>query len=164
MSVRRFGARSIEIRSLPSPANDARSDLAATIAQIRRLSVHQLPVTSLYAGILGLLLVALSMRVIIARRQLRINLGTSGNELMERWVRAQANLTEYAPMAIILLGLLEVSGSPKPVLHGLGMLLVGGRVLHAWAFSFTRANPFGRVGGMALTLTAIGAAAILNLI
>ncbi len=120
-------------------------------------------ITPFYAGILGLLLVLLSARVILARRGLSISLGTGGDLALERRIRAQGNLAEYGPIGLILIGLLELEGSSEIILHALGILLIGGRLLHGWTLSFTDGNSFGRTGGMALTLTAIGFASLLNL-
>ena len=68
-------------------------------------------VTALYAGILGLWLVLLSTRVILARRSEKVSLGHGGNVSLERRMRAQGNLAEYAPMALILIGALELAGT-----------------------------------------------------
>jgi uncharacterized protein len=118
-------------------------------------------ITSLYASLIALLLLILSARVILFRRNANINLGHGDNVTMERCIRAQANLTEYAPIALILLALLEASDWPIALLHGLGILLVFGRTLHGWALSFTSSNSFARVSGMAMTLIMVGISAIL---
>jgi len=117
-----------------------------------------MPVTMLYAGLLGALLVVLSARVIMTRRRDSVNLGHDGNPTLARRVRAQGNLIEYAPMILIMLGALEFSGLPAPVLHGLGLTLLAGRLLHGWALSFTTGSSFARVTGIALTLTVLGIA------
>ena len=121
-------------------------------------------ITPIYAGLLGLLLVVLSARVILMRRQQKISLGHAENTALERRIRAHGNFAEYAPMALILIGLLELSGFGAAGLHLLGIALVCGRLLHGWAFSFTDGNMVGRVGGMIITLTVIGLAALLNLL
>lgn len=120
-------------------------------------------VTPLYAGLLALLLVVLSVRVIAVRRSERVNLGHAGRPELERRIRAQANLAEYAPLALLLIAILELSGFPPIVLHGLGTALLAGRLLHGWALSLTDGAPWARVGGMALTFTALGLGAALNL-
>ena len=56
-----------------------------------------LPVTALYAGLMALLLLVLSIRVSQTRGKLGISLGGGGDAVMERRIRAQANLIEYAP-------------------------------------------------------------------
>ncbi len=93
-------------------------------------------ITPFYAAILGLFLVLLSARVILARRSLSISLGTSGDQALERRIRAQGNLAEYGPIGLILIGLLEMKGSSDILLHALGILLIGGRLLHGWTLSF----------------------------
>lgn len=121
-------------------------------------------VTPFYAGILGLWLVLLSTRVLLLRRSARVSLGHSGNAELERRIRAQGNLAEYAPMGLILIGLLELSGLPHLLIHILCVSLVVGRLIHGWSLSFTAANSTGRVAGMILTLSSIVIAAILNVI
>ena len=120
-------------------------------------------ITAFYAAILGLWLVTLSARVIVFRRSEKVSLGHGGHATLERRMRAQGNLTEYAPLALILIGTLELADFSDLVIHLLGILLVVGRLLHGWALSFTPGNSIGRTGGMVLTLTVIGAAAVLNI-
>ncbi len=67
-------------------------------------------VTALYAALLALLLVYLSARVIGRRRALRIGMGEGDDPLLARWIRAQANLAEYAPLGLLLLLILELGG------------------------------------------------------
>lgn len=123
-----------------------------------------LPVTSLYAALLGGLLILLSVRVIGMRRQYRVALGTP-HRLVERAVRAQGNFAEYVPMALLLLGLQEGMGQPAWALHALGTALVAGRVLHAWGISREPEVMRFRVAGMGLTFAVLGvsAAALLGL-
>ena len=90
-----------------------------------------LPITALYAGLLALLLVALSFRVIALRRAQRISLG-GGDARLEQRIRSQANFCEYVPLALLLLGLLEAGDLAPWVLHGLGMALLVGRLAHPW--------------------------------
>ncbi|WP_416897527.1 MAG: MAPEG family protein [Minwuia sp.] len=116
-----------------------------------------MPVTMLYAGLIGLLLLVLSVRVIALRRGPDgPSLGDGGNPDMARRIRAQGNLVEYAPIGLILLGLLEMNGQPVWAIHVLGIALVLGRVMHGWALSQPKGSVAGRVGGMVLTLSTIG--------
>lgn len=118
-------------------------------------------VTPFYAGLLGLLYLLLAANVIRTRRAAGVNLGSGGDELLERRIRAHGNFAEYAPMGLVLIGVLELAGaSPPMVLHGLGIALVAGRVLHGWALSSLTKRPVARVGGMIMTLTVIASAAI----
>jgi hypothetical protein len=116
------------------------------------------PVSFLYAGVLGLLLVALSAQVVLARRRFRVGLGTGTEEGMQQAVRVQANFVEYVPLAVLLLVLAEVTGLPGPAVHAAGLLLVASRVLHAVGLSRSPGRSFGRFYGTAgtwLTLVAL---------
>ena len=109
------------------------------------------PASFLYAGLLGLLLIALSARVSILRRRLNVGLGTGTNDVMLQAVRAQANFTEYVPLAVLLLVLSEISGLPSAAVHGAGILLLASRVLHARGLAQSSGVTFGRFYGTAGT-------------
>ena len=117
-----------------------------------------------YAAALALLFVFLSVRVIGARRSGSVAIGVAGNPDLERRARVQANFAEYAPLALLLLAMAELRGSPVWALHALCILLVIGRVSHAWGVSHTPENFRFRVGGMAATFTALLGAAALDVL
>ena len=119
-----------------------------------------LTVTALYAGILALLLVSLSARVILYRRANRVGLGDAGDRVLLRRVRAQANCAEYAPIGLLLLGIAELNGAPVIALHVLGLMLVTGRLLHAVGFGREPETMSLRVAGMGITLTMLIVTAI----
>jgi len=120
-------------------------------------------VTPLYAGLIALLFVYLSLRVITVRRSDKISLGDGGKSDMAYRIRTQANLAEYAPLALILLAMAEWQGAPGWVVHLLGLSLLTGRILHAWGLSQTPQNLRARVFGMMLTLMMITFTAIANI-
>jgi len=124
-----------------------------------------LPATSLYAALLAALCLVLSIRVVGQRRRYRVVLGTP-HRLVERAVRAHGNFAEYAPLALVLLGLLEGMGLPAPGVHALGTAFLAGRLAHAWGISREPEMLRWRVLGMALTFTVLGtgAAALLGLV
>jgi uncharacterized membrane protein YecN with MAPEG domain len=109
------------------------------------------PVSFLYAGLLGLLLIALSVQVVLARRRFRVRLGAGTEEGMQQAIRVQANFTEYAPFAVLLLVLAEITGLPPAAVHGAGILLVASRVLHAIGLTSSPGRTFGRFYGTAGT-------------
>ncbi len=115
-----------------------------------------MPITSLYTALLAAWMLFLAIRVIHGRRSKRISLGTAKDPLFERRVRAHGNLIEYAPICLLCLLLLEMNGMAAAVLHGLGIMLIGGRLLHGWALSFTQKNAFGRTAGALLTFIMLG--------
>ncbi len=109
------------------------------------------PISFLYAGLLGLLLIALSVQVVLARRRYRVRLGHGTEEGMQQAVRVQANFTEYVPFAVLLLVLAEITGLPDAAVHGAGILLVLCRVLHAFGLAQSPGLTFGRTAGTAGT-------------
>jgi uncharacterized membrane protein YecN with MAPEG domain len=109
------------------------------------------PVSFLYAGLLGLLLIALSAQVVLARRRYRVRLGTGTEEGMRQAVRVQANFAEYVPFAVLLLVFAEITGLPASAVHGAGILLVASRLLHAVGLAQSPGWSFGRFYGTAGT-------------
>ena len=88
-------------------------------------------ITPLYAGLCGILLLALSSRVVNGRRVHKVGLGDGGNEELQRLIRVQANFVEYTPMILVPILLVELNDNSAAVVHGLGIALVLSRVLHA---------------------------------
>jgi uncharacterized membrane protein YecN with MAPEG domain len=123
-----------------------------------------LHVTSVYAALLGFVLLWLSIRVIGHRRRARIAVGTGEDKGLLRASRAQGNFTEYVPMALILLALLEISGASALILHALGAGLLGGRVAHGIGIVQHPENFRLRQIGMALTFGVLGVGAALLLL
>ena len=122
-----------------------------------------LTITPIYAGLIALFFIYLSMRVISVRRSDRISLGDGDRSDMAYRIRAHANLAEYAPLALILLALAELQGAPIWVVHLLGIILLVGRLLHAWGLIQIPQNLRARVWGMMLTLIMIAFTAIANI-
>jgi uncharacterized membrane protein YecN with MAPEG domain len=88
-------------------------------------------ISAFYAGFVGLLLLALSGMVVKNRLRARVSLGSGDDPQLERAVRAQANLVEYAPMTLLLMAILELGGAAPWLLHGCGSIFLVSRVLHA---------------------------------
>lgn len=107
-------------------------------------------VTPLYAGLLTLWFVILSVRVVNLRRR-GIPFGDKGDIGVIRIVRGQANFAEYVPLALLLMALLEMGRQSIYLLHALGIILVVARVLHGLALSFGFQARTGRIAGAALT-------------
>ena len=120
-------------------------------------------ITPVYAGLLALFFVFLSLRVIRFRRAAGISLGDGGDEEMRRRVRVHANFAEYAPLALILMALAELQAQPAWAIHLIGVLLAAGRAAHAYGVSQAPQIMKLRVAGMVATVGAIVVGAALNL-
>ncbi len=119
-----------------------------------------LTASPIYAGLLGLLFLFLSVQVIRYRRRHQVSLGDKGDSHLEQLIRAQGNCAEYATVGLILLAVTELQGATAPLVHGLGAMLVAGRLSHGIAFSSTPMIMPLRVFGMALTLAMLGITSI----
>ena len=117
-------------------------------------------IVSMYMAVLGLLFVILSFRVIGARRKARVAIGHGNDPQLERRARVHANFAEYVPLALLLVFALESGGAAAWLLHGLGITLVGARLLHAYGVSQLKENLIFRQIGMVLTFAVIVVAAI----
>ncbi len=122
-----------------------------------------MPITAFYASLLAILYLVLAARVIGWRREHRIELGDANDPQLLRRMRVHANFAEYVPFALLLMALTESMTPPRPILHLVGIMLVVGRLIHAYGLAQTPHILRLRVGGMMLTLTAIGIAAALCL-
>lgn len=120
-------------------------------------------ITALYAGLLAILYLGLSINVILYRGRKQVSLGDNADPELARQIRAHANFAEYTPLILLLLLIAELGGAAGWLLHLTGLALVAGRTLHAWCFVMTRRNMPLRVGGMMLTFSALVFGALLCL-
>ena len=112
-----------------------------------------------YSAVLGLIFIFLSARVVVARRQFRVRLGSGGHELLERRIRVQGNFAEYVPLTIILLTFLELYGAASWLVHVLCIGLIVGRCLHAHCVGRINEDIRQRRTAMVLTFGALFVAA-----
>ena len=111
--------------------------------------------TAVYAAVLGLLGAILTLNVIVNRTRAKVLHGDGGNQSLMLAIRAHCNFTEQAPLAIILVGLVEAFAYRSMIVHALGLGLVVARLVSAWALASTPALSFGRQAGAALTITVV---------
>ncbi len=132
-----------------------------------------LPITSITAGVLALIYLALTARVIQQRGKTGTSLGDGSTGLIAPGeehtapllvaCRSHANFAEYVPIALILIGLNEIAGGSRWFVAALAAALVLGRVLHPMGMARKVPNPF-RAGGTMLTLAVLGVAGIALLV
>lgn len=108
-------------------------------------------ITLLFASLHVLLMLVLLARISRHRHGHKIGLGDGGDNVLARKVRVHGNFIEHAPLALLMLGLLEVCGLPAMWLWAFGSVLLLGRVMHAIGFSRRPGYSMGRFWGTALT-------------
>ncbi len=128
------------------------------------ISTIPIATTALYAAILGLMAVYLAFGAGSGRLRSKVSLGTGDDVQLLEAVRKHGNFTEHVPMAIILIGLLELSGGAGSLtLHLLGGGLVLARVAHPMGLSMDNMNhPLRAVGaGLTALITVVAAGMLL---
>lgn len=111
---------------------------------------------ALYVGLFGILLIVLSLRVSLVRRDARVALGDGDNEVLRRRIRAHGNFVEFVPIALLLLALAEHTGMGSLFTHIFGLILLVGRIAHAYGICQTKEIFAFRMVGTIATLTVIG--------
>lgn len=110
-------------------------------------------ITLLYAGLCTLLVVFLAVRVAQWRFRHKIGIGDGGDRELLKRVRAHANAIENMPLALILLGGMELNGYSDSLIHGFGSVLLVSRLAHAWGLSHSSGTSRGRLMGSFFTWT-----------
>ncbi|WP_115717253.1 MAPEG family protein [Gallaecimonas mangrovi] len=113
-----------------------------------------MPVTPLYAALLAILYLVLSVRTIKARRRGQVALGDGGNSLLQKAIRVHGNFAEYVPLGLLLMGFTEMLWGPATLLHLPGLLLLAGRIFHAYGVGQLREPLQYRILGMVMTFSA----------
>lgn len=119
--------------------------------------------TLFYAGLNGLLILVLSIRVVKVRIDNKVSLGDGGNKELLRWIRIHGNATENIPIVLFLILILELQGAPSVLLHGIGVALTTGRLLHVQGLIKTTGVSQGRKIGMLLTWASLLVGSLLSL-
>lgn len=90
-----------------------------------------LPITSLTVGIFALLMVLLSFQVSLRRVKVGATFGDQDDLVLRRRVRAHGNFIEYAPLAVLSIGLVEFGAAPAEFTVVLAAVFIVSRILHA---------------------------------
>jgi uncharacterized membrane protein YecN with MAPEG domain len=118
------------------------------------------PLTALYGGALGLLLVLLGSRVSLMRSRLRVGMGHGDDLDLARAIRVHGNAVEWILPMLLLFLVAELDGANRIFLHTCGLTFVVARVAHARGVSRTSKESPGRFWGMAGTWIVIAALAL----
>lgn len=122
-----------------------------------------LTITALYASLLALIILWLCYKVVLFRRTKRVDIGDGGDVTGIRHIRAQQNAVEYIPIALILFAAYELNNGNHMLLHGIGIALVIGRLIHPSGLVNGKGATFGRFYGTLITWLVILLLAGLNI-
>lgn len=115
-----------------------------------------IPISALYVGLHALLAVVLANFVLY----IRLRGGQSPEWQADAAGRVQANFVENVPIALTVLLVLEIQGTPSLVLHGCGISLFVLRLLHAYGLGTYEGANYPRLIGAQGTFVLISAMAI----
>ncbi len=121
-------------------------------------------ITPIFAGLLALAYAYLAMRVIVARRSLKVGLGDGGEKTLLRYIRVHGNFAEYVPFILLLMLMGELMGAPSWLTASIGILLCAGRLVHAIGVGQEPEISGSRTIGMGLTFTALLVAGIVGIL
>lgn len=89
-------------------------------------------ITLLYAGLLGLMNIGVAFPAGRLRGKTGVSVGDGGNADLLVAMRRHGNFSEFVPLALILIGLLEMNGVSATAIYTFGALLVVFRLCHAF--------------------------------
>lgn len=122
--------------------------------------------TAFFAGLFGLLYVGLSGWVVGGRVSNDVLVG-SGDDSLQRRIRAHGNFSEFVPLALLLIAFLEAGGTKHWIVQALLVTLLIGRILHPFGMFAPKNSPqqFAcRGGGILSTLIVLLISSILLLV
>lgn len=117
-------------------------------------------ITGFYAGLCGMLLLLLYVRVSQRRIETKIGIGTGGDAVLEQRIRAHANFIECAPLVLLFLYLFEQSTTHPLYVHAFGAAFIIARVAHAQGISSNPGRSAGRFYGSIVTVAVIAGLAL----
>ena len=112
-------------------------------------------ITGIYAALLAALYIGFSFYVSVTRGRTGVGLGDGGNPAMLVAIRRHGNMGEFVPFALLLMALAEVQGLGGAWLHGAGLLLVAGRLVHPFGIGAEGGIFPARVAGTLATYAAM---------
>jgi uncharacterized membrane protein YecN with MAPEG domain len=118
-------------------------------------------ITGLYAALIALFYVRLSLIVVRLRRKYQVSLGDGGVEALQQAISVHGNASQYIPITLLLMFFLEYQQVSVILVHLAGMAMLAGRLLHASAITTTNFKK--RRLGMQLTLFTIIGLALVNI-
>ncbi len=119
-----------------------------------------LPITAVSVMVAAAMLIALSVPVSLRRARLGIAIGDAGDdETLTRRIRAHGNFTEYVPVALLLIAVVEASENVHAAI-ALAVIVLVARLAHA-AGTLSGLTWLRGIGLLATFVTLFGGIAVL---
>jgi hypothetical protein len=106
-------------------------------------------VTALYASILAIAGIVLSIIVSTKRGKVGVAILDGGNADLAVWMRRHGNFVEYVPFTLFMMALAEAAGMQPRWIHVIGIVLLISRLIHPIGLNATYpANPLRVLGAV----------------
>ena len=89
-----------------------------------------LPITALTAAIVAIMLLITAIDTVRQRLRAHVAFGSGGDSKLVSASRSHGNLSEHAPIVVIMIGLLELSDAHHWALTGIAVFFLAARALH----------------------------------
>jgi hypothetical protein len=119
-----------------------------------------LPTTICMAAAAALVNFWLAIRCGQVRAKAKVSIGSGGNELLERRMRAQLNFAENTPWVLALVGLIELAGKGGTWLPYIAAAYILARVAHGLGMDGGKLEAGRGIGVMVTMLSQIGLAVV----
>ncbi len=106
----------------------------------------------------------LALRCGQIRAKAKVSIGTGGNDLLERRMRAQLNFVENTPWVLLLIAGIELAGKGGAWLAPVGAVYMIGRVAHGLGMDGTALEKGRSIGTLITMLTQLGLAVVAVLV
>ena len=106
----------------------------------------------------------LALRCGQIRAKAKVSIGTGGNDLLERRMRAQLNFVENTPWVLLLIAGIELAGKGGAWLAPVGAIYMAGRVAHGLGMDGTALEKGRSIGTLITMLTQLGLAVVAVLV
>jgi uncharacterized protein len=124
--------------------------------------MSSLPITSIIAALLAIVMLPLTIQISAKRLALgkavgdvnAVLYGDGGDEVLLRRIRAFGTFIEYVPFCLIMLALIEGAGASSTLVWTVGIAVLVGRIIHAFAILYTN-HPAPRRTAMFVTYASI---------
>ena len=123
-----------------------------------------LPTTLSLAAAAAVINFWLAIRCGRIRAKAKISIGTGGNDLLERRMRAQLNFVENTPWVLLLIAGIELAGKGGAWLAPVGAIYMVGRVAHGLGMDGTALEKGRGIGTMITMLSQLGLAVVAVLV
>jgi uncharacterized protein len=128
----------------------------------KEIKMLSLPITSITAALLAIIMLPLTVQVSAKRLALgkaagdvnAVLYGDGGDAVLLRRIRAFGTFIEYVPFCLIMLALTEGAGASSVLVWAIGGTLLVSRIVHALAILYTK-HPAPRRTAMFMTYASI---------